>query len=400
MHYSPLKESSPLYLNRDQQITGTINTVPGCAYLNSERTSLQIPFYLPDGRRFTLLVTLPSRFPREPPSLFLNPPLQHPWIIDITTGEVHPPFLEDWPSPDLQLATVVQKIIDTFSRSLPPSIRPYSPSKSPSFSEAVSSTVNPMRIPFFGGDKNDDNGRKNDNIRPSSSHQAGQPSSSSALPPQQQMQQMGISTYSFPQLASMPTPEIEKAMTDQAAFDLLLTKIAAEPRPPVPVAGTGSGGTLSEVDALRRSNADLARANLSKESEIEEVRRQIAIVRSTEYEPAKAAFDEKFNRQEAAREQIAPEKLIHRLRVAAEEADTAAASLERDFRSGALPLDTFIEEYTALRIKYHSRDMKYQAALQNYPKCFSWWWLWHEQRGLTANAVKKEGGKFSVGTTK
>lgn len=167
-----------------------------------------------------------------------------------------------------------------------------------------------MRIPFFGGDKSDDNGNKDDNNRPSSSQQAGQPSS---VPPQlqQQMQHMGISSYSFPQLASMPTSEIEKAMTDQAAFYQLLAKIAAEPRPPVPAAGgvanNGSSNILAEVDALRRSNADLARANLSGETEIEEVRRQIAIVRSTEYEPAKAAFDEKFSRQEMAREQIAPE---------------------------------------------------------------------------------------------
>ena len=73
------------------------------------------------------------------------------------------------------------------------------------------------------------------------------------------------------------------------------------------VHNASGGGVLGEVDALRRSNAELARANLAKETEIEEVRRQIAIVRSTEYEPAKMAFDEKFNRQAAAREFIAPE---------------------------------------------------------------------------------------------
>ena len=61
------------------------------------------------------------------------------------------------------------------------------------------------------------------------------------------------------------------------------------------------------------------------------------------------------------------QKLIDRLRVAAEEADTAAASLEAKFRSGAMSLDEFLEEYTALRTKYHSRDMKYQAALQTIP---------------------------------
>jgi hypothetical protein len=65
------------------------------------------------------------------------------------------------------------------------------------------------------------------------------------------------------------------------------------------------------------------------------------------------------------------QKLIERLRVAAEEADTAAASLEANFRSGALPLDKFIEEYTELRTKYHSREMKYQAALHTIPNALA-----------------------------
>lgn len=292
-----LFSSCPHFSSRDQQIREALTTVPGCAYLNTERTSLQIPFYLPDGRRCTLLATLSSRFPREPPSLFLNPSLRHPWI-EGTTGEIYPPFLEDWPSPDLNLATSLQQIIATFISDLPPSLKPHSPIKSPG-----NNIANPMRIPFFGGDKNDDNGRKNDgNSRPSS--QSGQQQPLSAQ--QQQQHPAGINTYSFPQLASMSTAEIEKAMTDQAAFDQLLRKIAADPRPPGPGNASG-GGVLGEVDALRHSNAELARANLAKETEIEEVRRQIAIVRSTEYEPAKMAFDEKFNRQAAAREQIAPE---------------------------------------------------------------------------------------------
>jgi Modifier of rudimentary (Mod(r)) protein len=65
------------------------------------------------------------------------------------------------------------------------------------------------------------------------------------------------------------------------------------------------------------------------------------------------------------------QKLIDRLRVAAEEADMAAATLESNFRSGALPLDRFIDEYTALRTKYHARDMKYQAALQTIPNALA-----------------------------
>ena len=164
----------------------------------------------------------------------------------------------------------------------------------------------------------------------------------------------------------MSTAALETVMLDQSLFDELLKSVAAQTRASGAAAG-GGGGAVAHADALRRSNAEAARANLAKEAEIEEIRRQIAIVRSTEYEPAKAAFSEKFSRQEAAREQIAPEKLIERLQVAAGDAKQEASVLEQRYKSGELPVERFVEEYGLTMEKFHSRDMKYQAALQTIP---------------------------------
>ena len=56
-----------------------------------------------------------------------------------------------------------------------------------------------------------------------------------------------------------------------------------------------------------------------------------------------------------------------RLKAAAEEAENEADELEKKYKNGELPVDRFVEEYTSAKVKYHSRDMKYQAALQTIP---------------------------------
>lgn len=218
-----------------------------------------------------------------------------------------------------------------------------------------------MRLPFFGVDKEEDSNRGVDQIGGNGANASSGPRQQ--LGPGISPSLSGAFTGSFPQLSTMSTAELEKAMLDQAAFDRLLTAVASESR--------GSSGAMAQVDSLRHSNILLARSNLAKESEMEEVRRQIAIVRSTSYEPAKADFEEKLRRQEAAREHIAPEKLIERLYTASVEANREADALEQQFRAGKLPLDKFVEVYAAAKKKYHARELKYQAALQTIPSALT-----------------------------
>ena len=333
----------PYFLSRsrDQLINEVSTTFPGSSVLDTDRSCLEVPFCLSSGLAVTLLVTLPPSFPRAAPIIFLNPPLDHPWV-EQGTGKASPPLLNSWPSPDVRLASLIQQLITgvdskLFSYSSPQS---QTQRRSPSPTKSRGSLF-AMRLPFFGGDKGEESKRGDTNHPGPSSGFGG----------------------SFPQLSAMSTAELEKAMLDQSAFDLLLKIVATESR--------GATGALAQVDNLRQSNILLARSNLAKEAEMEEVRRQIAIVRSTSYEPAKVAFEEKLRRQEAAREHIAPEKLIERLSTASMEANREANALEQQFRAGNLPLDRFIEAYADAKKKYHARELKYQAALQTIPSALT-----------------------------
>lgn len=235
-----------------------------------------------------------------------------------------------------------------------------------------------MKLPFFG---NGANGKKNEQQEPQL-----RPGSSQGLSPLQSAGSSGTYTATpapalapgpaqptpasaFPQLAAMSIADLEKAVLDQVAFEKLVAKIAAEAQQPgAGPSAAGVGGVMAEVAALRRGNAELAHANLAVEGQMDEVRRQIAIIRSTEYDAARAAFDEKSRRQDAAREVLAPERLIERLKDAADAALSEGVALEKSFLAGEIQdAGQFVEQFTSARVRYHSRDMKYQAARQTIP---------------------------------
>lgn len=164
----------------------------------------------------------------------------------------------------------------------------------------------------------------------------------------------------FSRLAGLSTDELEKSLMDEASFGALLTKVMADE------VVRGSSAACS-VEAMRRGNVALAQANLAKESELVEVRRQIAIVKSTEYEPALETFNEYRKRQEAARGNLAPEILIDRLREAVEQAEDMALELERKFFAGEISVVPFVKDYSAARARYHRLHLKLEAAIQNIP---------------------------------
>lgn len=154
-----------------------------------------------------------------------------------------------------------------------------------------------MRLPFFGGGNSAGRGDTPSRIGPSQPGDSGELGGISSSPATGTIP----TPATFPQIASMSIEELESAMLNEGAFSKLLTKVSNEQR------SRRCGDAAAQVATLRKDNAESARENLSKEAEIKEVRHQIAIVRSTEYEPAKAAFEQKYRRQQEAREHLAPE---------------------------------------------------------------------------------------------
>lgn len=61
---------------------------------------------------------------------------------------------------------------------------------------------------------------------------------------------------------------------------------------------------------LRAEAEEQARRNLSREGEMAEIRNQIAIIRSSEYAPALAAYEEKAQKQQAVLDLLSPKVCV------------------------------------------------------------------------------------------
>jgi ESCRT-I complex subunit VPS37 len=69
---------------------------------------------------------------------------------------------------------------------------------------------------------------------------------------------------------------------------------------------------MQALERLREESRELATANLARGEEQADIRNQQAIIRSSEYAPAKAAFDEKWGRQQGVLAKLSPEVLMRR----------------------------------------------------------------------------------------
>lgn len=286
--------------------------------VDSNETCVQVPFKLADGRPCVALAVLPPGFPQHPPTLCLSSPVSHPWVRKADKG-VDAPCLRHWGTSHIRLKTIFQEVISTIS-SAESNRKPASPDKM-SHPQAVAA-------------------------RPSDQATANElphPITSSVI-------------------ASLSTEKMEKVLLNDEEFEKLYKTIIADP-------STSNRVTaFQEVETLRTDNLKLAHDNISKQSEVQEIRRQIAIVRSIEYEPAKSSFEEKYHRQQLAWEFIAPEKLIQGLHDAACQAEKESVELEKQLLAGEITAEAFVERYSSLRIKYNEREMKHKAALQSIPR--------------------------------
>ena len=88
------------------------------------------------------------------------------------------------------------------------------------------------------------------------------------------------------------------------------------------------------------------------------------ICRSSEYAPAKEAFDIALKRQQEILAKIDSKSLIAALGKKAGEADEEAEELYSKFMAKEVSVEAFVPSYTTKKKLYHQRELKTQAAQQ------------------------------------
>ncbi|CAH0404439.1 unnamed protein product [Chilo suppressalis] len=83
----------------------------------NENSEYRVEFSV-DGKNMSLNVVLGPEFPNEKPSIFVNPPIPHPWIAENSNQVVGAPGLLNY-TQHSDLGRVVQAITREFQRSLP-----------------------------------------------------------------------------------------------------------------------------------------------------------------------------------------------------------------------------------------------------------------------------------------
>jgi hypothetical protein len=328
----------PLPTRRDRQLTELIQRVPGARPLNGEASLLEAPCVTSDGVPFSLRVcvfspvlslpprprcfvtratmciipnsALPLGFPVEPPELSVTLTVRHPWVDPASRG-VNYTASRPWREGS-SLAALVGDVQAALAAT----------GKAPEGHARVGN---------------------------SSSSGAGQASPVAGL---------------------MRTLSLDGGDTCVAALNALtsaqLVGCLAEPSVhflPLCLAAAKRSEAAALTASLRASNAAAAQLNVSLAQEAADLRAQSAIIRSTDFNPAKQRYDAAAAQQAELVARVSVPGLVQQLQVAASRDEAESEALEASFLGGQLAADQFARQHKALRARYHLRMLKRAAAV-------------------------------------
>jgi ESCRT-I complex subunit VPS37 len=281
---------------------------PHCRPTNPDRSLLEVGCRLQDGTLTSLRISLPPGFPGDRPALSITSPVRHPWVDAV--GRLNFPLLERWGAPNVRLAAVVADAFKGLGGTPAPA-----PSQPASPARPQQAVQHPPPSAQSSGVSMGSLGSGPASMSPA-------PSGSSAAAGPQRTRVVPIPA-SFAEVAGMGEEQLARTLADERAYQQLVEQLAA------------SLNLWQVVDKLKGETRELAAANLAKSEEQGEIRNQMAIIRSGEYAPAKAAFDDNWARQQAVLSKMSPEVLIRR--------------------------------FVKAQATYHQRDLRLQAAQQTLP---------------------------------
>lgn len=353
---APASPASNLATERNQQVSELLAAFPSCRPLSTDRSMMELPLTMPDGKTVGMLVALPPTFPKDRPIITVSQPIIHPWVG--YGGQLTFPALTSWRYPGSGLKAVVedacgglggQAAAGTGGTAAGPgsaatgSGRPGAASgpqgqssldPRPNGGAGSSTGAGPLRA---GAQRAAAGGEP--------AGAAGQgPGSSSAAEP---------IPDSFPEMQSMPSQHLATALHDEAAFEALLAQVLA------------NGQSAQARAALKASTIDIAQRNLQKEAALNDIRNQVAVIRSADYAGAADEFRQRRAKIEDLVSRITPASLMTKLQEAAQQAELESERLVKEFMGGAMPVEEFVGGYGDLRALYHKRDLKRKAAMQS-----------------------------------
>eukprot|EP00877_Chromochloris_zofingiensis_P009383 jgi/Chrzof1/4699/Cz14g23090.t1 len=327
---------SPLSSQRSQQIEELLASFPGCKAINPDRSVFDLPLELKDKKATALRVSLPPHFPQERPVLSVLLPVIHPAVDG--TGRVHTSQLNTWVFGQSKLVDVVAEAVRSLTDGVADTRQanavgtvPYPPGY-PGAVPAASTSYPPAPGPLL-------------QHRPN----LGSSTSPTRLPANGAATLNGPMTP-LPDISQLSAAQMQQCLTDEAEFKKLL-KLAVQKSP--------MAATLEDI---RVKNRQLAESNLSKQNAINEVRNQLAVVKSSEYILIKQHFDELHARQKAVLDKLGTIVFKERLEDAVSESDASSNALSTAYLEGQVPLDQFLNEYVEHRTRHHVTDLKRQAA--------------------------------------
>lgn len=258
------------------------------------------------GRTVSLIVKLGPDFPLEKPSLFIYPPVMHPWVSQ--TGEIisAPGLLNFTVHSDL--GRVVQAIIREFE------LRP---------PQLLNGDISPPQQAASGTYLNSVCSDKNYNI----------PESTSYL------------SLSFPALNELSTTQLKELNENNDLLNKYIETLNL------------NSSINKKMDELIETNENLALGNLKKEPELIKLQEDVSSLCNTlgEY---KRKYEELSSEYKECCDKYNPHRIIERIRQSVAEVDEESEKIAESFLTGKLDLETFLFDYINHRIISHSRKIK------------------------------------------
>jgi len=309
-----------------------------------------VPITLPNRTTITFRVNLPTDFPKVAPNIQVLPPVQHR-LVDQQMNimpQAHDNLLR-W-TPQCSLGRTIFELVQRFIQD-PPQIavqpNPYVNNAPPVYPYGTpQSTLNNPPPPY--ATSNSPNSSNNSmssypNVN-SGPNMTGNPNGPTHHTPQP------VVPASFPELDRKSPAELSQMLNDETEFNKFFDAL--------PVVQN-----MRKIrDDLRANNEELAKKTLSKESEIEQLRSELA--GSMEIiQQQRAAFEVKLERQKEVMKQFSASALIQKLDLSAQDAEAESDALANRFLSGDVDYKDFIRDFMEKRKLFHLRSAKKESMM-------------------------------------